>query len=248
MKTVYETIMKMRSVGGKLEKLAILKAAAAKDTKGELKEFLRLTYEPKINFYQSKIASSGTAIMGATMNKMALEQIVATLCGRQKTGSAAKVWLADGHASFKNDWERELLTMMIERDVKAGFGANTVNKVWPGLITDIPYMRCLSGEWELTCDDGISRTIAQIVEEQSESSVLSLAAAVGPTGIFREYRQPINFYRNGVTDQDWFTITYEDDDGDIKTSPPITKNHEVFLANGHTTKTVGELQVGDLLF
>jgi DNA ligase-1 len=65
-----------------------------------------------------------------------------TIAKRDLTGNAARLWLANLYHDLAEDWEKELLTLLIQRDVQAGISKGTINKVWPGLITDVPYMRC----------------------------------------------------------------------------------------------------------
>ncbi len=140
MKTVYDTIIACRATSSKNEKLAIL--SAQKDNE-DLREYLRVVYEPRFNFYMKKVPPA-VKLTGPTVqfSNNTMGKIVSTLHGREITGNNAKQWVAELAASFKHDWERELLSMLIERDVKAGFSVSTINKVWPGLVTDVPYMRC----------------------------------------------------------------------------------------------------------
>jgi DNA ligase-1 len=140
MKTVYDTIIAVRKATGKNDKLAILQK---QENNKDLKEFLRVCYEPRINFYQSKVPVV-KKLTGPTVSFTAklVSEIIATLHDRELTGNAAKEWLGQLSASFKHDWERELLEMLIERDVKSGFSTSTINKVWKDLVTDVPYMRC----------------------------------------------------------------------------------------------------------
>lgn len=153
MKTVYDAIMKCRATSSKNEKEAILKEAKSP----ELREFLRVTYEPRINFYMRKVPTNGNADYSEVrFTSEFVRRIVSTLHGRVLTGNAAKDWVAACYANFDTNWERELLVMLIERDCRAGFSASTINKVYPGLVTDVPYMRCClpkdakldSFEWE----------------------------------------------------------------------------------------------------
>jgi DNA ligase-1 len=68
--------------------------------------------------------------------------LVQKLGGRSITGNAARSYLATLHQNLSEDWERDLLESLIERNVKAGISISTINKIWPGLVTDVPYMRC----------------------------------------------------------------------------------------------------------
>lgn len=139
-KAAYDTLMKIRNTSGKNDKIALL---AAQKGNAFLKEYLRMTYEPRVNFYMKKVDPKfATQVYGVKMDLTALEQITRTISGRVLTGHAAREWLANMHKSFGTDEERELLELLIGRDVKAGMSGGTINKVWPDLLTDVPYMRC----------------------------------------------------------------------------------------------------------
>lgn len=62
-----------------------------------------------------------------------------SLKSRTLTGNAAR--LACGVA-VNNGFPGDLMTRILNKDPKAGFGATMVNKVMPGLIPEFPYMRC----------------------------------------------------------------------------------------------------------
>lgn len=141
MKQVYDAILACRADSGKLAKQAILQKLV---NDADAKEFFRICYEPKINFYQKTI----TTVAGlrdwkpCEFNLPLIYRVVQALGTREVSGNDAKAWLSQVYDGLSYDWERELLIMLIERDVKAGFGVNTINLVWPDLITDVPYMRC----------------------------------------------------------------------------------------------------------
>lgn len=141
MKSAYDTIMKVRATGSKNEKLAILTAAKGD---ADLREFLRVCYEPRINFYIGKLPAPKAEVAEGPwkFDAALLKTILANLAERRLTGNRAKDWLAFCHYQLENEWEREMLKMLIERDVKAGFSESTINKVWADTVTDVPYMRC----------------------------------------------------------------------------------------------------------
>jgi DNA ligase-1 len=141
MKAVYDIIVALRNTSGKNAKLAILQKNA---NNAELKEFLRVTYEPRINFYQSKVDKKAvtTHKRDGKFHASMISAMIAKLHDRAVTGGKAKQWLADVWFACEHDWERELIEMLIDRDVKAGFAVNTINTVWADLVTDVPYMRC----------------------------------------------------------------------------------------------------------
>lgn len=145
MKLVFDTIQACANDASKNAKLAILKAQV---DNVELKEYLRMTYEARINFFMKKVDPEFpvSAIYGINPGETeftleGLKDIYRKIALRQLTGHAAKSYISTLFHSFDNAWEKDLLMMLIQRDCRAGFSASTINKVWPGLVTDAPYMR-----------------------------------------------------------------------------------------------------------
>lgn len=145
MKTVFDTIEKLRATSSTKAKLAILEEAAEDR---DLRAFLRMTYEPRINFYIKKVQpelGGGITNFGSpdrVFDFDLMAEIYDTIAKRELTGSAARIWLANIYHDLKDGWSKELLQLLIQRDVQAGISAGTINKVWAGLVTDVPYMRC----------------------------------------------------------------------------------------------------------
>lgn len=159
MKQVFDTIEKLRATTSKNEKLAIL--TAAKDVPG-LREYLSMTYEPRINYYMKAVDRTKSSIMDFRIEKFTpriMNEVLTTIASRNITGDTARRWVTDLYNALETSWEKELLELMIQRDVRAGISTGTINKVWPGLITDVPYMRCkLASDVDLTTwpwEDGI---------------------------------------------------------------------------------------------
>lgn len=145
MKSAYDTIMKVRATSSKNEKIAIL--TAAKDNL-ELAQFLHACYEPSINFFMRKLEPKlGTDpgfkvhVQPGQLGLSLLNEFISRIAGRELTGHNAKRWVNAVYEGL-SEWEREMVVMLIERDVRAGFSESTINKIWPGLVTDPPYMRC----------------------------------------------------------------------------------------------------------
>lgn len=63
------------------------------------------------------------------------------LAKRKLSGSAAQLSVREALASMSAE-SRELFKRILLRDLRAGFGENTVNKVEKGAIKTFPYMRC----------------------------------------------------------------------------------------------------------
>lgn len=139
MKSVIETIRAVRATSSKNEKLVLLNAQRDND---DLRTYLRMAYEPRINFYVKAVEPSPFESLGVeefTDDTMA--EVYDDIAKRAITGNEARAYLTRLHQSLNVDG-RELLELLIQRDVKAGISEGTINKVWPGLVTDPPYMRC----------------------------------------------------------------------------------------------------------
>lgn len=137
MNNILEVIHAIRATSSKNEKLALLMSNKDND---DLRTYLRMTYEPRINFYVKSVTSSPT---GGTeeFTDDTIAEVYDTIAKRELTGNAAREWLTKLDGTLDSDG-RELLDLLIRRDIKSGVSAGTINKVWPDLITDPPYMRC----------------------------------------------------------------------------------------------------------
>lgn len=142
---VYDTLMALRATTSKNAKLAILEAQ--KDN-AFLREYLRMTYEPRINFYvktvQPELATMSMMSFTGEQDQfttITMGRVYENLAKRNMTGNAARQWLACLHHEL-DEVGQELLRCLIQGDVQAGISEGTINNVWPGLVTDPPYMRC----------------------------------------------------------------------------------------------------------
>ena len=134
--SILSILNQVASTASKNEKIAIL--TANKDN-AVLKEVCRLAYDPTVNFYIRQIPDyqpSDTPYPLATM----LAQL-SKLSMREKTGSAAVAHLQDMLCMLDSE-DAIVLSMIIDRDLRAGFSDSTANKVWKDLIPEYPYMRC----------------------------------------------------------------------------------------------------------
>lgn len=137
MQQVYEVIQLIRATASKNEKLAILKANQGN---AELKQYLYLVYESSQSYYMTKIAKSET-INPFCFNIDTLTELCQKLHTRSLSGNKAKDYVAQVYQGL-NEWEKDLLLCIVDRDIKAGMNVSSVNKTWPEFLTEVPYMRC----------------------------------------------------------------------------------------------------------
>ena len=139
MATLYEIIKKLQETPGSNDKINVLKENTENDV---LKWYLRQALCPSISYYFTSKTFPESRVVGDeefTYSTVCL--LAQSLSGRKITGNEAKRRVADLLDSF-NEEGQELLRMMLLKDIRAGIGVSTVNKVWPGLCLQVPYSRC----------------------------------------------------------------------------------------------------------
>lgn len=135
---VFRIIDEVAGVSSTKDKLAIL--TKYKDNQ-DLVEVLKRTYSPFIT-YGIKLDPNeyGHSTVDALFNYNTMSLLDA-LAYRQLTGNAAREEVkAETFRLGKGS--ADLLVRIINGDLRAGINTSTINKVWPGLIPELPYMRC----------------------------------------------------------------------------------------------------------
>lgn len=140
--SLYEIIMSLQQEPSSNAKLDILQAN--KDN-ALLKEYMRVTHSPQINFYVSEKTFPKVVFdvnhVGANLSLLTIEEVVSRVAGRVVTGNAA-IEEISGMCFYLSFESWQLYAMMLLKDIKAGIGAKQINKIWPDLIPVQPYMRC----------------------------------------------------------------------------------------------------------
>lgn len=134
---VYDIIQELRSTSKRNEKIDIL--TKYKDD-AALKTYIYLTIEPTLAYYQTDIEADESIDGAGELTLETLTSISKRLTSRELSGNAAieEVKRVYEGLSIKS---KELFKNFILKDIKAGVGEGTVNKVWDDLITDPAYMR-----------------------------------------------------------------------------------------------------------
>lgn len=133
-KTFLDKIEAIAATPKKTEKLAIIKTFDEFD-----KRLVKAALDPTVSYYIAKLAPATThASLGFSDGTFYMLQDLSTraLSG----GKALEVVQSTMEALAPED--AEVLRRIILKDLRAGFGANSVNEAFPGLIPDYPYMRC----------------------------------------------------------------------------------------------------------
>ena len=131
---LFDKIEAIAAVSGKKDKAAI----TATLTPGDL-EIVRWALDPTVTFYIAKL--DAPEAIGSDEWKEDEICLLQDLSSRNITGDAAlrKVGFSLWELSHKSG---ELLRRVILKDLRAGFGASSVNKVFFGAIPEFAYMRC----------------------------------------------------------------------------------------------------------
>lgn len=137
---LYKIITALQNTQGSNAKKAILEANKDNEL---LKEYLRVTYDPRINFYIKQlpmpVVNKEDNLDDFELHD--IELLVERIAGRQYTGYDAKAYLRIFFSELTESGEA-LARYMLLKDIKAGISVSTINKVWPDLIFSQGYMRC----------------------------------------------------------------------------------------------------------
>jgi DNA ligase-1 len=172
--TILQILNLIGSDRSKLFKEQTLKSNADNET---LKRVFFLAYQPTINYFIKKIPAyktrTGDSIFddGYTTLDTALDILVTHIAGRKVTGGAAANLLAATLNGMTAD-DAEVLTRVVLRDLRVDCGANTANKIWKGLILDVPYQRCcLPKDADLKAFPWVDGVISQLKSDGSFTNV-----------------------------------------------------------------------------
>lgn len=134
----YEVIEQVAATSSKNEKQTII---AAHIEQPLFKKVLVSALDPLISYGISKRPSASSSLNGSLFDYDTW-LVLSDLAARRLTGNSAI-------DAVRYEMERlepassELFWRIIKKDLRAGFGAETVNKVAKGLIQAFPYMRCV---------------------------------------------------------------------------------------------------------
>lgn len=133
---MYSIIQELRSTSSNKEKIEILKKNS---NNTDLKSVLALTYESYISYYvrdyNSAVMYNGTITLEDAMKS--LDRLI----DRELTGEDAKNYLTNLSYNLTPE-DAQVLRLIINRDLACGISVSTINKAFPGLVSDSPYMRC----------------------------------------------------------------------------------------------------------
>lgn len=144
-----ELITNLRNTSSTKEKTALLENEKNKDEKyvEVLQNILHDTYSPREVFYIKPIKDSSninTQLGNSSIENMNIFDVLNMFQNYVRGNKAINLY-HDFKTNCSNngcEFESELLDLVLNKDLKAGVATNTINKVFPKLIPQQPYMRC----------------------------------------------------------------------------------------------------------
>lgn len=191
MTSLYSVIRSLQREPSKNQKVSIL----VEHDSPLLREYMNACYEPRINYFIQKFETPVAGMVGADeLNSTVIRSVIDTLSERELTGNAARNFLTNLWLRLSEE-DQYLLERMIARDIRAGMSASTINKAFPELISQTPYMRCAGldamdkatffdgrDHYSQTKADGMFANIE--VSEGSDFEVTSRQGEVSPPEFF----------------------------------------------------------------
>lgn len=145
MSQINNILNELASVSGAKKTAEVL--AKHKHVEG-LPYYFLAALDPQFNWYQSDVhpdAVDQNSLVIRNSPKLSLIEAIETLINMEPTtrrGTTGKRAIAQLYWRLEDEGDREAFVKVIRRDLKAGCGASTINKVFPALIRVVPYMRC----------------------------------------------------------------------------------------------------------
>lgn len=136
MSQILTLLNNLQSTSSRLEKEAILRS---EQDNALLKRVIDFALSPYIQFYIRKIPQYARGTDTANLT-WALDKMV-DLSSREVTGNAAIDHLTYILSSLTPE-DALVVERIVQKDLKCGVSDSTVNKIWPGIVADFPYMRC----------------------------------------------------------------------------------------------------------
>jgi hypothetical protein len=152
----------------------------------ELKRFLVAVYNPRINYFMTKLPEY-TRFLDNETTLEGMYKLLDILSSRKVTGSAAQELVADflSHSSL---YIIELFDLCILRDIKCNIGLTLINEAFNNLIPEPPYMRCSKPSESIIesfeqleyffCQKKADGVFSYIIIEGGEVSLLTRAGTV----------------------------------------------------------------------
>lgn len=173
---LYDIVKSLQEAQGNLNKQAIL--IQHKDNH-HLRQFMKATYDPSINYYQKKAPKNSHPHIEEVCDELTIpiiQTVIEQLAERKVTGNAAKKFL-EARMNLLTTEGQELLSLMIDRSIGASVGDTMVLKTWPDLYFSVPYQRC--SLLDAKAKEKFSKLPLMYVQEKCDGSFLYLVKEAG---------------------------------------------------------------------
>lgn len=133
---IFDALEEIAKTPGKNDKQALLKKYMDDD---EFKGVVKMALDPFVRFNIARrptVTKSGDKVLGQHTT-----DVLTGLSMRTLTGNAARDILTDVMEGLTPK-SQEVMWRMVSKDLRAGFGASSVNKCVKGFIPEFSYMRC----------------------------------------------------------------------------------------------------------
>lgn len=130
-KEIFDHILSDNGSNAKMEILELYKENQT------LQRALYLANSPRVKFYIKQIPEYTSSPDSTTLDTAMMS--LSVLSSRQKTGHEASHFLQSLLSSLTPD-DAYIIERIIDKDCKIGMGVTNINKIFPGLIEETPYM------------------------------------------------------------------------------------------------------------
>lgn len=125
---LYQIIKAVQAASGSNAKREVLRQHKDNDL---LKAYLKAVYDPRINYYQTKLPSAPYGDL--SFDAITLQHL-GMFSNRYLTGKAAQSWLTEWIECYDKEGQ-ELIGYIIGRDIKANVAEGIILDVFPGLFS-----------------------------------------------------------------------------------------------------------------
>lgn len=142
---LYTYLRAISETSSRNEKISILTELANSEYADIAKSVFVNTYDPRINYWVTEFDEEiKTDLVQSSQCSLELAMDLLTpIKNRTITGNKAKEHISNIFSSLLNE-DAEIFRNVIKRDLRCGISASTINKAFPNLIYEHPYMRCSS--------------------------------------------------------------------------------------------------------
>ena len=135
---VYDILKQLENISSTNAKVELLKEHKDNEI---LKKIFFYTYNKMYNFYIKKVPNVKTHLNEITIEDEVVWQTLDALRNRKVTGNAARD-LVQIILTRLNEEDAEILTKILKKDLKVKVNTKLINRVWPKLVPETPYMGC----------------------------------------------------------------------------------------------------------